>query len=68
MEKGADWHRLRQKTEPQIDMRKEGRCCYVIDVPTRSFSWLPGMEVEVGTAAKTAVRKGKGRHGPWGTQ
>lgn len=65
---GADWHRLRQQTDPQIDMRKEGRCRYVIDVPTRSFSWLPGMEEKVGTAAKTAVRKRTGRHGPWGTQ
>lgn len=49
-------------------MRKEGRCRYVIDVPTRSFSWLPGMEEEVGTAAKTAVGERKGRHGPWGAQ
>lgn len=48
-------------------MRKEGRCCYVIDVPTRSFSWLPGTEEEVGTTANTAVRKGKGRHRLWGT-
>lgn len=48
-------------------MRKEGRRCYVIDAPTRSFSWLPGTQEEVGTTANTAVRKGKGRHELWGT-
>lgn len=36
-------------------------------MPTRSFSWLPGTEKEVATAANTAVRKGKGRHRLWGT-
>lgn len=47
-------------------MRKEGRCRYVIDVPTRSLSWLPGMEEDLGTSAKTAVGERKMRHEPQG--
>lgn len=49
-------------------MRKEGRCRDVIDVPTRSFSWLAGMEEDVGITAKTALGERKGRHRPWGAQ